>query len=134
MHKAKRIHTLLAPSLYSSVELRSNKQCRLVLKVFASRPELATFVRKLVVGPNSSSWAGAYDRDKSLKESEVAVSLEQLAADGKFEWLHTFRWEGVEAPHDGLWRTLKTQYAVVNRPIQLTHGTLTSNGLPAAHH
>ena len=118
MYKAKRIHALLAPSLYSSVELRSNQQCRLVLKAFASRPELAALVRKLVVGPNIFSWAGIgyYDGDKSLRESEVAVSLEQLAVDGKFELLHTFRWEGVEAPHDGLWRTLITQCVAFNLP------------------
>ena len=106
--KAKRIHILLTPSLYTFVELKSTQQCQLILKRFANRPDLATFVRTLIVCPNrSSSWAGL-DTGSSLKESKLAASLEQLASDGSLKRLHTFRWEGVEAPHDRLWWTLKT--------------------------
>ena len=88
------------------MELKSNQQCRLILKRFADRPDLAAFVETLIVGPNrSSGWAGL---DMSLKEPELAASLEQLASDGRLKRLHSFRWEGVEAPHDRLWWTLKT--------------------------
>lgn len=80
----------------------------MILKAFESRPELAAFVAKLVVCPNPpSSWAGL-DYDRSLKEHEIAVSLEHLAVVGRFKRLHTFKWEGVEAPHDNLWWALKT--------------------------
>jgi hypothetical protein len=127
-YKAKRIHILLVPSLYTSVELRTNQQCRLILKTFSSRPELARFIGRLVVCPNRlCSWPGLVS-DKPLKESEIAASLEQLASAGRLNRLHTFRWEGVETPHDGLWRTLKTQCVASDLWNQLTYR------IPVAHY
>jgi len=114
VYKSKRIHTLLAPSLYASVELKSNQQCRLILKTFSNHPGLASLVRKLLVCPARPSTWGGLVHDKSLKESEIASSVEQLAAAGRLKRLHTFRWEGVEAPYDKLWSTLRTWYDALN--------------------
>ncbi|KAF8235761.1 hypothetical protein L208DRAFT_1255150 [Tricholoma matsutake] len=129
---AKRIHILLVPSLFTSVELRSNRQCQMILKAFESRPELAAFVAKLVVCPNPpSSWAGL-DYDRSLKEHEIAVSLEHLAVVGRFKRLHTFKWEGVEAPHDNLWWALKT-YCPLLRYIGTKVGIKAQGIDPGSH-
>lgn len=99
-----RLQEALRPILYSTVELKSNKHCKTVLATLAKRPEITQYIQKLLVHPNRVEWTAPGDE---LNERIVANLIINIAAD--LESLHTFSWDGLEAPHDNLWLVLRTK-------------------------
>ncbi|KAF9468201.1 hypothetical protein BDZ94DRAFT_1247456 [Collybia nuda] len=121
---SRRLHTLILPSIYRTIELKSNQQCRLMIKSLANRPELSEYIRTLILHPNRPSpWAGL-GSEKPLKESELAASIQKLASSGRLPALTTFKWEGLEAPNDDLWLSLQ-KYCRCLRVIGTTVGLKT---------
>ncbi|KAJ7116469.1 hypothetical protein C8R44DRAFT_792623 [Mycena epipterygia] len=112
---SRNVFNLLVPALYASVDLKSSSACRATLKRLVLEPNVAEHIRRLAVRPNHPSRWG---NDKPVDESWVAATLEQLAAAGHLENLHTFIWDGLESPTDSLWLTLR-----LNCPNLRTVGT-----------
>jgi hypothetical protein len=91
----------LQPRLYADVDLKTNKQCKL-LSVLAKRPSLVRHIRKLSVRPNNPEWTLPED-----PVNEIAISdfISRMAP--YLTSLHTFVWDGLEMPDDGLWLKLR---------------------------
>lgn len=88
------------------------------MRDFNGNPHITT-IRSLVAHPNrGSDWAGV-GSDKPLKEPEFVVFFKQIASAGQLSRLHTFKWEGLEAPEDELWLILRTWYAFFSYIIEI---------------
>lgn len=71
----------------------------------AKRPDVTQHIQRLLVHPNSVEWTAPGDE---IDEDLVANLVMVIAGD--LESLHTFHWDGLEAPDDCLWLVLRTQY------------------------
>ncbi|TFK29459.1 hypothetical protein FA15DRAFT_663995 [Coprinopsis marcescibilis] len=99
---SRRMRSLLAPSLYSQVELKSNKQCKSTLVLLSKRPEYARYVRRLRVCPNSVEWtAPGEEIDEGLVANLICSIVPQLRS------LEYFAWDGWEQPSENLWAALR---------------------------
>jgi hypothetical protein len=93
---------LLAPVLYSTVELKTNKQCKATLVALSKRPENTRHIRRLIVRPNNLEWTDPGDEiDEDLIATLVASMANQLRT------LEAFEWDGIEMPNDNVWSALK---------------------------
>ncbi|KAF8637032.1 hypothetical protein AX16_010887 [Volvariella volvacea WC 439] len=100
---SKYLRTLLLPSLYETILLKSSRKCRSTLPMLAKHPEICACIRKLAVRPNYYlSWPKA---DDPLDEDWVVTQIEGIAP--TLKGLHTFDWDGLEMPADRLWQTLQ---------------------------
>ncbi|KAK0242499.1 hypothetical protein EDD85DRAFT_292416 [Armillaria nabsnona] len=96
------MRALLISRLYRNVDLKTSKQCKVVLSMLLKHPDLARHVTKLIVHPNNIEWTAT---DVSLNESGVVDLL--VRAIRYMPSLHTFFWDGVEMPDDYLWLVLR---------------------------
>lgn len=94
---------MLAPVLYQTVELKTNKQCKTTLIALAKRPEITQHVLRLVVRPNSLEWTDPADQ---MDEDLIACLIARMA--DRLRNLEAFEWDGMEMPDDELWSALKT--------------------------
>ncbi|TFK31352.1 hypothetical protein BDQ12DRAFT_694285 [Crucibulum laeve] len=99
----RRFRTTLAPILYSTVELKTNKQVKTTLASLAKLPDLSRHIQTLVIRPNCAEWTASNDL---LDESAVADWIMHIASD--LEALESFTWDGLEMPVDMLWLVLRT--------------------------
>lgn len=97
-----RMRSLLAPYLYSSVDLKTNKQCKSTLVYLSKHPEIARYVRRLVVSPNKLEWTTP---GEEVHEGLVADLITRISPN--LRSLETFLWEGWEMPTDDLWSSLR---------------------------
>ncbi|KIM41466.1 hypothetical protein M413DRAFT_11036 [Hebeloma cylindrosporum] len=103
---SRRLRTLFAPVLYSTVELKTNKQCKVTLVALSKRPELSRHIRHLIVRPNTLEWTDPGDEiDEDLVATLIASMAKQLRT------LEAFEWDGMEMPNDTLWMALKRSIA-----------------------
>ncbi|KDR77173.1 hypothetical protein GALMADRAFT_225310 [Galerina marginata CBS 339.88] len=100
---SRRLSRVLAPVLYATVELKTNKSCKTTLIAFAKRPDITQHVRRLIVRPNSVEWT---DPGDEMDEGLVASLIARIA--GRLGALEAFEWDGMEMPNDELWSALKT--------------------------
>ncbi|KAJ8520813.1 hypothetical protein ONZ45_g2426 [Pleurotus djamor] len=122
-----RVRSLLLPTLYATVVLKSSRQCEVALKALSNQPELCAHIRKLAVRPNYYlAWPKP---DDPLDEDWVVDSIIRIAP--QLKYLHTFDWDGLEMPRDRLWTALqahcpelKTVYSNVGSRALDTHSTL----------
>ncbi|KAJ6591251.1 hypothetical protein DFH09DRAFT_1420316 [Mycena vulgaris] len=91
----------LLPRLYTDVDLKTNKQCRL-LSVLAKRPGVARHIRKLAVRPNNAEWTLPED---PIDEVAICELVSRIAP--HLTSLHTFVWDGLELPDDKVWMKLR---------------------------
>lgn len=112
--QSQRLRALLVPALYSRVELKTNKQCKIALITLSKYPNISQHVRELIVRVNLVEWTGA---DERVDEDLVATLISKLAV--KLQRLESFEWDGLEMPHNSLWQSLKTKYVTVD-----VHGTM----------
>ncbi|KAF8909635.1 hypothetical protein CPB84DRAFT_1431427 [Gymnopilus junonius] len=98
-----RLSKMLAPVLFHTVELKTNKQCKSTLITLAKRPEVMQHIRRLVVRPNSVEWTDPADE---MDEDLVACLIARMA--DRLRNMEAFEWDGMEMPDDGLWSALKT--------------------------
>lgn len=103
--QSRRLNTLLAPVLYSTVELKTNKHCKTALISFAKRPEIAQHIRRLIVRVNSMEWTSP---EEEVDEDLVATLIAKLSS--HLGGLEAFEWDGLEMAHDDLWSSLRTKY------------------------
>ncbi len=96
------MRALLISRLYRNVDLKTSKQCKVVLSMLLKHPDMARHVTKLIVHPNNIEWTAT---DVSLNESGVVNLL--VRAIRYMPSLHTFFWDGVEMPDDYLWLVLR---------------------------
>ncbi|KAF7428976.1 hypothetical protein PC9H_008213 [Pleurotus ostreatus] len=98
---------ILLPTLYAHVQLDSNDQCRATLSYLAREPDVAIFVKSLVVRPNHRIWdSNAHQEEQD--EAWIADLVSLIAAQGKFRLLESFHWDGMEVPKDRLWLKLRS--------------------------
>ncbi|RXW13154.1 hypothetical protein EST38_g12700 [Candolleomyces aberdarensis] len=97
-----RMRSLLAPYLYSNVELKTNKQCKSTLVFLSKHPEIARYVRRLVVSPNKLEWTVP---GEEIHEGLVADLITRISPN--LRSLETFLWEGWEMPTEDLWASLR---------------------------
>jgi len=101
------MQSLLAPFLYSNVELKTNKQCKSTLVALSKRPDLSRHIRRLAVYPNSVEWtADTEEVDENLVAELVTSICPTLRS------LESFAWGGWEMPSEDLWIALHKQYAL----------------------
>ncbi|KAJ7768719.1 hypothetical protein DFH07DRAFT_915432 [Mycena maculata] len=91
----------LLPRLYADVDLKTNKQCKL-LSALAKRPAIARHIRTLAVRPNNAEWTLPED---PINEVAISDLISRLAA--HLTALHTFIWDGLEMPEDQMWLKLR---------------------------
>lgn len=91
-------------TLYSSVALRSNTRCRDGLAFLVSRPDVAGYVKSLVIAPNYLE-----NYSKHLLEEELAIARTLQGVIPGLHSLRMFRWDGLEMPKDSVWAALRTQ-------------------------
>ncbi|KAJ7481777.1 hypothetical protein FB451DRAFT_1237132 [Mycena latifolia] len=91
----------LLPRLYADVDLKTNRQCKL-LTVLAKRPGVARHIRKLAVRPNNVEWALP---EEPVSETALSELVSRLAP--SLTSLHTFVWDGLEGPEDEVWLKLR---------------------------
>ncbi|KAH0578794.1 hypothetical protein H2248_002991 [Termitomyces sp. 'cryptogamus'] len=97
------LRNFLLPTLYESVSLKSSKQCRVTLSMLSTRPDICAHIRKLSVRPNYYlAWPKP---DEALDEEWVASAISRIAQD--LALLNTVDWDGLEAPPDGMWTSLR---------------------------
>ncbi|KAJ7851989.1 hypothetical protein B0H13DRAFT_2399116 [Mycena leptocephala] len=92
---------LLMPRMYANVDLKTNKQCKL-LSVLAKRPGVVRHIRKLAVRPNNAEWTLP---EEPINEVAVSDLVSRMAV--QLTSLHTFIWDGLEQPEDQLWLKLR---------------------------
>jgi len=99
------MRNLLAPLLYASVDLKTNRHCKNTLIALSKSSDLAQYVRRLAVRTNNLEWT-----DKGGEIDEVLISnlIGRIAASGSLNSLEAFEWDGLEMPHDDLWLALRT--------------------------
>ncbi|KAF8206266.1 hypothetical protein K438DRAFT_1577975 [Mycena galopus ATCC 62051] len=97
---------MFLPTLYNSVDLRSNAQCQHTLKFLLTHPEIARCIKTLTVRPNNEEWAQASPQSSMREiESWVVVTIDQMAT--HLVNLKTFVWDGREFPkYDNVWQSL----------------------------
>lgn len=98
---------MLLPALYASVEYKGPKRCIERLEFLISRPELAHYIRKLILRP---SHLLTTSQSAVEAESSIARAMELLAPN--LRSLHTFIWDGLEMPEDRIWATLRARYVL----------------------
>ncbi|KAJ7173095.1 hypothetical protein C8R43DRAFT_680726 [Mycena crocata] len=98
---SRRMWGRLHSRLYADVDLRSNKQCRL-LSVLAKRPGVTRHIRKLAVRPNNAEWTLP---EEPIDEVAISELISRMAP--QLTSLHTFIWDGLEMPEDQLWLKLR---------------------------
>ncbi|KAG6888584.1 hypothetical protein C0995_007266 [Termitomyces sp. Mi166 len=97
------VRNFLLPVLYESVSLKSSRQCQVTLSMLCTHPEICAHIRSLSVRPNYYlAWPKP---DKALDEGWVAGMISQIAE--HLTLLNTFDWDGLEAPLDSMWMTLR---------------------------
>ncbi|KAF9482460.1 hypothetical protein BDN70DRAFT_892518 [Pholiota conissans] len=107
------LHASLAPVLYSTVELKTNKHCKTALITFARRPEITRHIRRLIVRINSMEWTSPEEEvDEDLVATLIAKLSTQLGA------LDAFEWDGLEMAHDELWSSLRTKCIALCRHLK----------------
>ncbi|KAG7448961.1 uncharacterized protein BT62DRAFT_887406 [Guyanagaster necrorhizus] len=111
------MHSLLVSHLYRNVDLKTSRQCKVVLGMLLKHPDIARHVTKLIVHPNNIEWTAI---DVSLNESGVVDLL--IRAVRYMPSLHTFFWDGVEMPDDHLWLVLRNSCPLLKN-IGTTVGT-----------
>ncbi|KAK0468083.1 uncharacterized protein EV420DRAFT_1259714 [Desarmillaria tabescens] len=99
---SRNMRALLVSRLYRNIDLKTNRQCEVVLSMLLKHPDMARHVTKLIVHPNNIEWTAM---DVALSESEVVDLL--VRAIRYMPSLHTFFWDGVEMPDDYLWLVLR---------------------------
>ncbi|TFK37842.1 hypothetical protein BDQ12DRAFT_607081 [Crucibulum laeve] len=98
------LRTLLLPTIYETVVLKSSRKCKMALNTLELRPEICRCIKKLAVRPNYYlSWPKA---DEYLDEAWLARKISGISQN--LSSLHTFDWDGLELPQDYLWGTLQT--------------------------
>ncbi|KAJ8503363.1 hypothetical protein ONZ45_g10922 [Pleurotus djamor] len=102
-------YSLLLPLLYHELQLGSNDQCRATLSYLAREPDVAMFVKKLIIRPNHRAWESTVHQEEQ-NESWIADLVTIIAAQGKFQQLKAFHWDGMEVPKDKLWVTLRSHF------------------------
>jgi len=98
---------MFAPILYSTVELKTNKQCKTTLVALSKRPELSRHIRHLIIRPNTLEWT---DPGDEIDEDLVATLIGSMAK--QLRTLEAFEWDGMEMPNDNLWTALKRWYVL----------------------
>ncbi|KAJ7364182.1 hypothetical protein DFH08DRAFT_268170 [Mycena albidolilacea] len=98
---------MFLPTLYGSVDLRSNAHCQHTLKFLLTHPHIAKYVKSLIVRPNNEEWAQAGPQSSMHEiESWVVVTIDQMAI--HLVNLKTFIWDGREFPkYDNVWKSLR---------------------------
>ncbi|KAF6751609.1 hypothetical protein DFP72DRAFT_1172030 [Ephemerocybe angulata] len=97
-----RMRSLIAPFLYSNIELKTNKQCKATLVFLSKRPEIAQHIRRLAVHPNPLEWTPL---GEEIDEGLVANLITRICP--SLRSLESFAWEGWEMPSDELWISLR---------------------------
>ncbi|KAJ7617170.1 hypothetical protein FB45DRAFT_223126 [Roridomyces roridus] len=99
------LRTLLMPAMYRTVELQSNRACRLGLVMFRQHPHLCAFIRTLIVRPNSPvpSWPRL---NGWMNEVQLTLLIEELSS--RLNNLRKFEWGGLELPDGGMWAALRS--------------------------
>ncbi|KAF8192526.1 hypothetical protein BJ912DRAFT_962263 [Pholiota molesta] len=100
---SRRLNTVLAPVLYSTVELKTNKHCKTALISFAKRPEITQHIKRLIVRVNSMEWTSP---EEEVDEDLVATLIAKVSS--HLRGLEAFEWDGLEMAHDDLWSSLRT--------------------------
>ena len=103
------MYALLLPVLYSSVDLRTSKTCRVTLNNLVERPAVTRCIRRLVVRPNHCSWP---EDDEWIDETSIVNAIVKMANAGNLQAMNTFFWDGSEMPDDCLWSILRTRYFI----------------------
>ncbi|KAK7039486.1 Dna polymerase gamma [Favolaschia claudopus] len=105
-----RIYATLLPVLFTSVDLGSSRMCKVTLDaLLAGKPDVARYIRRLVVRPNHVDRRRSQLPPKQIDENWVAQSIVKLATSGRLSKLTSFFWDGSEMPQDDIiWSTLRT--------------------------
>lgn len=98
-------------ALYSSVDLRSNPRCRDCLEFLISRPDVAGYVKSLVIAPNylETLSAARMPLGIHLLKEELAIARTLRRVIPGLQSLRKFRWDGLEMLADSVWSALRTQ-------------------------
>ncbi|KNZ79109.1 hypothetical protein J132_01157, partial [Termitomyces sp. J132] len=97
-----RARKVLVPRLYATVELRTNRHCKVALEAFSASPKVTHHIRILIVRPNNVERTPQGDY---LDEELIAGLISTLAI--RMPLLRSFYWDGLEMPKDELWLTLR---------------------------
>lgn len=91
--------------------------------MLSNHPEICMYVRSLSVRPNYYlAWPKP---DEALDEEWVAATISRMAK--HFTLLDTFDWDGLEAPPDTMWNSLRRWYV---RPLFLHVRNLNKKQVP----
>ncbi|KAG6887974.1 hypothetical protein C0992_010035 [Termitomyces sp. T32_za158] len=101
------VRTVLIPRLYATVELTTNRCCKIALEAFSHSPKITHYIRVLTVRPNNVERTPQGDY---LDEDFVAGLIMNMAI--RMPLLRSFHWDGLEMPDDKLWLTLRQLYAL----------------------
>ena len=110
--QSSRMYALLLPVLYSSVDLRTSKTCRVTLNNLVECPAVTRCIRRLVVRPNHCNWP---EDDEWIDETSVVNAIVKMANAGNLQAMNTFFWDGSEMPDDHLWSILRTRHFISSR-------------------
>ncbi|KAG5728119.1 hypothetical protein E4T56_gene19269 [Termitomyces sp. T112] len=97
-----RARKVLVPRLYATVELRTNRHCKVALEAFSASPKVTHHIRILIVRPNNVERTPQGDY---LDEELIAGLISTLAI--RMPLLRSFYWDGLEMPKDELWLALR---------------------------
>lgn len=98
------MYSYFLPSLYASVDLKSTKRCHECLEHLISRPDIAGYVRTLVLQPNYLQDHRHHFLDA---EKDIATTLSLVIPN--LRSLKKFLWDGLEMPEDHVWAALRHQ-------------------------
>ncbi|KAJ7170827.1 hypothetical protein C8R43DRAFT_68350 [Mycena crocata] len=102
-----RFFWMFLPTLYSTVDLRSNAQCQYTLSFLLTHPQITRCIKMLTVRPNNEEWAAQPRTSMREIESWVVVTIDQMAL--HLVNLKSFEWDGREFPkYDHVWHSLRT--------------------------
>lgn len=98
---------VLIPRLYATVELTTNRHCKITLESFSHSPKLTHHIRVLTVRPNNVERT---PQGEYLDEDSIAGLIANMAI--RMPLLRSFYWDGLEMPYDKLWLALRQLYAL----------------------
>ncbi|KAF5348690.1 hypothetical protein D9758_006866 [Tetrapyrgos nigripes] len=116
-----RIFTDVSSVLYSTVTLKSARQCINTLGMLRRRPDIARHVRQLVIQPDSKM----SPKDQFLDGVVASAAVRDVAMGRQLDALSKFAWHYDELPyHDDMWFALRVCCSQL-RYISTTVGSFT---------
>ncbi|KAF9007042.1 hypothetical protein BDQ17DRAFT_1351300 [Cyathus striatus] len=108
----KHLRQTLLPSLYHTLDLRTNRSILRLLPALPHRPEIQPHIKQFIVRPNNVLYTPP---GEEMDERRVADWVTDLLGGGSMDGLEGFVWDGREMATEDVWLVLRTECPLITR-------------------